>query len=82
MPGGGDGEGVREPGSTVEGRPAGADLGEFDEELPDLSGLLRTGQLQEPVHLLVGDAGEQCLAGSGREEGATGLGAGDERQAG
>ena len=69
-------------GSAVEGESAGADLGELGEELADRAGLLGAGEVEEAVHLVVGDVGEQGLAGGARVEGAAGVGARDERQAG
>ena len=69
---------VSERNSTVKGKSAGADVGELGEELSDLACLLRTGEVEEAVHLVVGDVGEQSLSGSARVEGPTGVGAGGE----
>jgi hypothetical protein len=75
-------ERVCERDSAVEGEPAGADLGELGEELPDLACLLRAGEVQEAVHLVVGDVGEQRLSGGAGVERAAGVGARGEHQAG
>ena len=68
--------------AAVKGEPAGADLGGLGEELPDLACLLRAGEVEEAVHLVVGDVGEQGLAGGARVERAASVGARGERQAG
>ena len=68
--------------SPVEGESAGADLGELGEELSDLACLLRTRQVDEAVHLVVGDVRQQSLSGGACVERATGVGAGDESQTG
>ncbi len=75
-------ERTRERGSAVEGEPAGAVLGELGEELADRTGLLEAGEVEEAVHLVVADVGEQGLAGGARVERAAGVGARDERQVG
>src|SRR6185312_11863634 len=52
------------------------------EELSDLACLLRTCQVEEAVHLVVGDVGQQSLSGGAGVQRATGVGAGDECEAG
>jgi hypothetical protein len=59
----GDDEGAGEGGCAVEGELAGADVGEFGEELADGVGVLGAGEVEEAVHLVVGEVGEQGLAG-------------------
>ncbi len=68
--------------SAVESESARADLGELGEELSDLACLLGAGEIEEAVHFVVGDVGEQGLSGGTGIERATGVGARDERQAG
>ena len=63
-------------------KAAGADLGELGEELSNLARLLRTRQVEEAVHLVVGDVGQQSLSGGAGVQRATGVGAGDECEAG
>jgi hypothetical protein len=60
---------------AVEGQSGGAYLGELGEELSDLARLVGSGEVEEAVHLLVGEVGEQGLAGGARVERATGVGA-------
>jgi hypothetical protein len=67
---------------AVEGEPAGADLGKLGEELPDLVDLLGPGEVEEAVHLVVGDVREQSLPGGARIERTAGVGACDVGQAG
>ncbi len=50
--------------------------------LSDLACLFGAREIEEAVHLLVGDVGEQCFSGGTRIERATGVCARDERQAG
>ena len=68
--------------SAVEGQSAGADLGELGEELPHVACMLGAGVIQEAVHLVVGDVGEQDLSGGARVEGTARVGTRGERQAG
>jgi hypothetical protein len=60
--------------AAVEGESAGADLGELGEELADRVGVLGAGEVEEAVHLVVGEVGEQGLAGGAGVEGAAGAG--------
>ena len=68
--------------SAVESQSARADFGELGEELSDLACLLGAGEVEEAVHFVVGDVGEQRLSGGAGIERATGVGTRDERQAG
>jgi hypothetical protein len=78
----GHGERVRERNSPIKGESAQADLGKLGEELSVLTCLLRTRQVEEAVHLVVGDVRQQSLSGGACVERATGVGAGDECEAG
>src|ERR1700759_76590 len=51
------GERVRECDPPVEGQCARADVGKFSEELLHLACLFWTGQVEQAVHLLVGNVG-------------------------
>ena len=54
--------------SSVESDPPRTDFGELGEELSDLASLFGAGEIEETVHLAVGDIGEQRLSGGTRLE--------------